>query len=476
MSAFVEIKLKLKRPSSSGITLMELIVVIIISGLIAGTFAAVFYNVTNSALKEATREELDMIAAALLDFHKDCDQFPSDTGAVSTDFLDLSNMSQPADARFGGSAALQSYRAGAWDGPYLQDKFDDDSYQKDAWQNDYVYDYTYGDDFCVVSSYGPDGASGGDDDIVVRANAKTFKEEKVRRVKDELDIIQLALADYIRATGSAPSAISDLFEWEVLNLKMDESLWTGAADEVVDYSGMGNHGTAYGGADTIDSGKVGKAGSFDESASSGAGQYISKTGANLGLTEITVEAWIKPEIATDQRAPIVRVDRFYFQVYEDNRLAAYWYGKSSAGYHYSTLNSINTGEWSHVVVVWDEDGVSFYINGSLDNSVSTSGTGESTNWIHIGREGTSRRYNGLIDEVRIYGVALSADEIFYRYNNPGYPRDYFDLHNHAFKYDAWENEYQLSSMSVGGQTVHYFYSFGFDRDSGGGDDIKPRGL
>ncbi len=150
---------------------------------------------------------------------------------------------------------------------------------------------------------------------------------------------------------------------------------------------------------------------FNESGGGGSGEYVYVPGVDFGLSQTTVEAWIKPEPATDQRAPIVRMDRFYFQVFENNRLAAYWYGKSPAGYHFSSTNSINMGEWTHVAVVWDGSGVRFYINGELNSPVSTSGTGESTNWVNIGQENATRRYNGMIDDVRIWSVARTEQEI-----------------------------------------------------------------
>ena len=189
--------------------MIELIVAIIISSLIAGTFATLFYRVTNSDLSDATETEMARIKTALLEFYQDMDQFPKDSGSISTDFLDLER--QPlVDSRMDASdTSLQAWRRGKWDGPYIQDKFNDNSYMKDAWQNDYVYDYTYGNDYCVVTSYGPDRVSGGGDDIVIRANARSIKEDKIKATQDELNIIQLALNDYMSATGSAPASIED---------------------------------------------------------------------------------------------------------------------------------------------------------------------------------------------------------------------------------------------------------------------------
>ena len=465
---------------------MELIVAIIISSLIAGTFATVFYNITTSELKDATRDELDIIAESLLDFYKDLDQFPGDSGAVSTDFLDLERTPTPNSRMDAADTDLQAYRVGLWDGPYIQDKFDDDSYQKDAWQNDYIYDYTYGDDFCVVTSYGQNGASGGGDDIVVRSNAITIKEDKIRRVQDELDVIQIALADYVRATGSAPSDISDLFEWEVLNLHMDESAWAGAAGEVVDNSGMGNSGTANGNAAISASGKVGSCGNFD-----GSGDHVNLSYSNVILTtqDFTVTAWFKTNLnhpAYGNEGRIVNLHRALpstaLALYvEQDQIALLYHTGSAHVFRKSTQNYYDN-QWHFLAVTHDESGTEYnmYYDGVELGPYSDSFVSPLSSYdAQIGSYDVSTRFfNGSIDEVRIYNVALSVEEIYQHYLNPGYPRDYFDLHDYAFKYDAWGNEYVLDSMAVGGNTVYYLYSYGPDRadDSGADDDINPRGL
>ncbi len=188
----------------------------------------------------------------------------------------------------------------------------------------------------------------------------------------------------------------------------------GSGGTAGDASGNGNDGTINGATFTTDtpSGK-GYALSFNESGNGGSGEdvYIGTISVNPS-TEITAMAWIKPDEAADSRAPIIRMDRFYFQHNNDNRLATYWYGWNSEGYHYSTSNSVPTGKWSHVVVTWDQtNGVTFYINGAKDNNIPNTGTGESTNWVRIGRESSSRRFNGLIDEARVYDSALSSAQI-----------------------------------------------------------------
>ncbi len=473
--------LRYLRFGASGITLMELIVVIIISSLIAGTFATIFYRVTNSDLSNATEKEMERIETAFLEFYKDMDQFPLDSGFIGMDFLDLESL--PATTRFEGSASLQSYRQSRWDGPYIQDKFNDNGYMTDAWQNAYVYDYNDGDDYCVVTSYGPDRTTGGGDDIVIQANARSIREDKIKATQDELNIIQLALNDYVTATDSAPSSIDDLFDWEVLNLHMDEASWVGTADEVVDMSGEGNHGTAAGGATTTSSGKVGRAGSFDASA-----QKYLNTSATSVATTLTLEAWIYPTAYPGERATIIQgmtSNGYYLSLASDGSLQCYWYSTTPVGYHSSGASTVSLNAWSHVVATWDGSNVRLYVNGVQKNTVAVTGAGVASTINRIGAENVARQFVGTIDEVRIYSVALSAEEIFRHYENPGYPRDYFDLHDYAFKYDEWETSYALGSTSVGGNTVHYFYSCGPDRATGvdeetgvdyGADDIEPLGL
>jgi hypothetical protein len=80
---------------------------------------------------------------------------------------------------------------------------------------------------------------------------------------------------------------------------------------------------------------------------------------------------------------------------------------------------INDGEWHHVVGVRDRgDGVSrLYLDGSLDGESPDTNADvviPSQYELNIGRRGniTSQRYfDGLIDQIRVYGEALTASEV-----------------------------------------------------------------
>ncbi len=182
-------------------------------------------------------------------------------------------------------------------------------------------------------------------------------------------------------------------------------------DRYKDISGYDNHGSCTS-CPTIIDGVPGTGGSGMEFSEGDSVEIRDLNFTPGGGNEISVGAWIKPSASTDERAPIARIDRWFFQVYQDNRLATYWYGRSPAGYHYSTVNSIPMDEWFHVAVMWSTSDVKFYINGQLDTTISAvGGTGDANTWINFGYENTGRRYKGIIDDVRIYNRTLTASEI-----------------------------------------------------------------
>jgi hypothetical protein len=81
---------------------------------------------------------------------------------------------------------------------------------------------------------------------------------------------------------------------------------------------------------------------------------------------------------------------------------------------------MSTNTWYHVVAVYDGTSMKIYKNGvALPGSTSFSGNiGTSSYNVNIGQRvgDNSYRWNGSIDEVKIYNRALSASEILADYN------------------------------------------------------------
>lgn len=82
-----------------------------------------------------------------------------------------------------------------------------------------------------------------------------------------------------------------------------------------------------------------------------------------------------------------------------------------------SLGVIIPREWTHVAATYDGSAATLYINGEVSVSTAYSGTvGSGTGYTDIGSENNSgSRFRGLIDDVRIYDRALSAEEVARRH-------------------------------------------------------------
>lgn len=79
----------------------------------------------------------------------------------------------------------------------------------------------------------------------------------------------------------------------------------------------------------------------------------------------------------------------------------------------------SVGEWTHIVAVYDGSEMRIYIDGSLDASMSASGSlGTNTNAVNIGGrfDNDFGWVDGTIDEVAVYETALSATRIQAHYD------------------------------------------------------------
>lgn len=223
--------------------------------------------------------------------------------------------------------------------------------------------------------------------------------------------------------------------------KMDESSWTNdcTTNSIKDSSDKNNNGkSCTGGADygSPASGYFGNGAGFTSN-----GGYIQVPhSASLGITqEITIETWIKTNSDTWER-PIQK-----FQTPSGGNVPLYgisargdvnlgWgceFASSSPGiYVYVTdPTQYNTGQWYHVVCTGSKLGNYFkvYVGGVQKASASWFSSGDIANEarpLNIGGNRQAPFFSGMIDEVKIYNRALSAQEIKAEYDigsqiNPG---------------------------------------------------------
>jgi len=144
----------------------------------------------------------------------------------------------------------------------------------------------------------------------------------------------------------------------------------------------------------------------------GTDDYV-KFSQPLTLTDFSIELWANIGTKTsDWRTLIGDVGSGWkFNLNSGD----YYLNAYSQGQLKSTFQ-LTPGQWYYIVLTQDSSGTKLYINGVLNNQNSNTNTINNITF-QLGRWYTSQYYQGLIDDVRIYGRALSADEIWDHYNS-----------------------------------------------------------
>jgi len=202
----------------------------------------------------------------------------------------------------------------------------------------------------------------------------------------------------------------------VLHMTFDSGTIEGST--VKDLSAHRNHGTIYG-ATSVD-GKFGKALSFD-----GEDDYMEVPyHSSLTPSKITVATWVKPTTLADAKEIVGRgwnKEGYTLRWNADGSIdfmignGVKWYGE---GGH--PVDAVTEGAWYFVVGVFDENTAKLYVNAEENWSEEAEITrSTSTLDLRIGDSAgdpCNRHIEGIIDEVRIYNRALSAEEIALLYN------------------------------------------------------------
>jgi uncharacterized protein (TIGR02145 family) len=204
--------------------------------------------------------------------------------------------------------------------------------------------------------------------------------------------------------------------------KFDEGYGTTTFDNSINK----NNGTISGAVWT-NNGKFGKALGFNGSSS-----YVDvghNASLEMGTHDISISAWIKTNSTSDQ-AIIYKgggdpTDEGYFFWYYPTNGDLRFYLSDGATRIYPDSDdnlNINDGNWHHVVVSVNRSGsVIFYKDGrsvgSFDISSSFVGTDITNSGVNLDIGWVPAMvFNGLIDEVKIYPFALTADEVKMEYN------------------------------------------------------------
>lgn len=198
---------------------------------------------------------------------------------------------------------------------------------------------------------------------------------------------------------------------------MDE----GAGTSVADSSGQNNTGAGRS-ASWVD-GKYGKALSFNGSSS----WVTVEDAASLRLTTgMTVSAWVNPATVADWRSLVTKelaVEGASYSLYAANggAVPSGWVQPDPADS--STVDGLTplpVGTWSHLALTYDGAALRLLINGQqVDETAMSDSLYDDGSPLRIGGNGVWGEYfEGLIDEVRIYNRALTAQQIQADMNTP----------------------------------------------------------
>jgi hypothetical protein len=196
----------------------------------------------------------------------------------------------------------------------------------------------------------------------------------------------------------------------------------GSGTTVSDTSGLNNTGTISGATWTT-SGKFGSALSFD-----GVNDLVSIPDAALLdlTTQITLMAWVYPAVSSGWRTVLLKEQpgNLAYALYSsanNNRPSAWLYIGGQKALDGPAVLPANT--WSHLATTYNGTTQRLYVNGvQVASQARTGATTVSAGALKIGGNTIwNEWFQGRIDEVRIYNVALTATRIQAVMNTP-YPR------------------------------------------------------
>lgn len=126
------------RKKQSGFSLIELLVVLVIMGMLAGLVGPRLFSKVDSSKVKTADTQVKMLKAALQSYRLDVGRYPSTEDGLAA------LISKPQDVKF-------------WDGPYLEDEL-----PLDPWKAPFVYqDGVENLQGFALYSYGADSKAGG---------------------------------------------------------------------------------------------------------------------------------------------------------------------------------------------------------------------------------------------------------------------------------------------------------------------------
>lgn len=143
---------------------------------------------------------------------------------------------------------------------------------------------------------------------------------------------------------------------------------------------------------------------------------------NLNNSEFTVSAWVKRSAASTNVSIVSKRDAAYtdgydFKIDATGRFEMSWKNGST-----QTITSdivIPVDEWHHVAVIYNGTDADLYVDGVLDKKEALTPPTPTTHSFFIaaaGKNAPTAHFEGNIDEVRVWDIALTLDQMRYIMN------------------------------------------------------------
>ena len=151
----------------------------------------------------------------------------------------------------------------------------------------------------------------------------------------------------------------------------------------------------------------------------GDGDYVRVADSDVLFTDntFTIEAWFNIRSVGDELNTILANDEYEIHISGASKIFVWDNGADS----FEGTTTIQTNIWYHVAFVNDGTGRRIFLNGILDGQSESSsplGNAPQELWIGNDPQPPSRHFSGLIDEVRIWNVARTQEEIRENINQP----------------------------------------------------------
>ncbi len=241
--------------------------------------------------------------------------------------------------------------------------------------------------------------------------------ENFRGVIDDVRVYDRALSE-AQLAADRDAAVPEAGPLPVAQWSFDQ---VGAGNVTPDSSGNGLDGTVSG-ATPVSDGRIGGALSFD-----GVNDWVTVAAApELDFSgPMTMAAWVKPDVVGNYDTVLIR---------EKGSSAAYSMYTTNGGNQKRpnaaldettsyAQQQIQPGVWTHLTATFDGTRLRLWINGLMVDSVAAAAAPSSTGVLRIGGNAvwSGEFFSGLIDDVQLYKVALSGEQIAKLIDVPAVP-------------------------------------------------------